>query len=139
MSVWYQLEVEAIGNQQAIGKFINLNPKEDVYIDNFKFSFGQKNAPGLRLWKIMQQNPDLIFLTKMSVECDTVQWHLEKFDAASGEHRRILIQDFGPAVNRISKKVLEDYEKALSGLAVKHLNGEKGFEELSMVIPYDSR
>lgn len=129
MSIWYQITCTVLAeDQKAVAKFFNLDPKEDVRTDVFEFSFGGKNAPSLRLWKIIKQNPDLIFLNQINIE-DTVQWYLERYNQATDEHQKILIQDFGAVENKLSKKVLEDYEKSMPGLAIKHLNGQKGFEK----------
>lgn len=131
MSIWYQLEVEAIARDGvAVAKFFGLNNShEEVRTDMFKFSFGGKNAPSLSLKKIVQQNPDLIFLVEQSIECDTVEWFVTRFDVQSNQQQFFWIQDFGHVVNKVSKKLLEEYEKDMPGLAVKHLNGQEGYEE----------
>jgi hypothetical protein len=129
MSIWYQLHVTAIAeNKTAVAKFFNLDPETDVRTDSFEFSFGQKNGPGMRLGKIVEQNPDIIFLVKQSVECDTVQYWIERFDAAADQHQFILIQDFGDVENKVNKKIVDKYERKLPGLAIKHLNDQKGYE-----------
>lgn len=130
MSIWYHLDVTAIGvDRKAVAKFFNLDPETDVRTDVFRFSFGQKNAPGLRLGKIVEQNPDIIFLVQQSVEVDTNQWWIERFDKIPNQHQFILIQDFGAVENKINKRIAEEYEKELPGLTMKHLNGQKGYEE----------
>lgn len=91
MSIWYQHDVIAMGDRQAIGKFFNLDPEEDIhYIDNFDFSFGQKNVPGLRLGKLVEQNPDLVFLVKSFTDYDTTFW-LERFCVSENKHQSIFI------------------------------------------------
>ncbi len=131
MSIWYHLDVTAIAeNKTAVAKFFNLKDSwDEVRTDCFEFSFGGKNAPSLHLYTIMEQNPDLIFLIKQSIECDTVQWFLMRFDKESGKQQRILIQDFGCAIQQINKKVLEEYTKEFPTLPEKHLSFEPGFEE----------
>lgn len=131
MSVWYHINVHVIAeNKTAVAKFFNLNDSwEDVRNDHFEFSFGGKNAPGLTLHKIVEQNPDLIFLVNQSIEVDTNQWFLMRFDAVSGKHQNIFIQDMGEWNNEINKKILEEYTKENPKLVEKHLSEEKGFEQ----------
>lgn len=131
MSIWYQLKVHAIAkDKSAVAKFFGLSDSwEDVRTDMFEFSFGGKNAPSLSFKKIVQQNPDLIFLVEQCVECDTVGWFLTKFDVNINQQQFFWIQDFGPVTNKISKKILEEYEKENSELLAKHLAGQKGFED----------
>lgn len=130
MSTWYQITCNVIADDKSsVAKFFNLDPNEDVRTNSFEFSFGGKNGPSLRLGKIIEQNPGLIFINKMSIECDTVQWHVERFSPSTKAHQRILIQDFGSMQNKLSKKALEEYEKSMPGLAIKHLNGVKGYDE----------
>jgi len=132
MSIWYDITVTAMAKDSDIGpvaKFFNLdNDFKDVRTDTFKFSFGGKNTPSLALAKIVKQNPDLIFLVKVNIECATEQWFLTRYDLESGEQQYVLIQDFGDVENRISENILKEYEKAYPGLMAKHLNGQEGFE-----------
>lgn len=131
MSVWYHIDVTAIAaNKTAVAKFFNLNDSwEDVRNDHFEFSFGGKNAPGLTLPKIIEQNPDLIFLVNQQIECDTSQWLLMRFDKVSGKHQHIFIQDSGTWNNQINKRILEEYTKENPTLPEKHWSHQKGFEE----------
>ena len=130
MSIWYHCEVTAIAaNKTAVAKFFNLDDDyKDVRTDTFQFSFGGKNAPSLTLKKIVQQNPDLIFLCKQDIEGSTIEWFLTRFDVKSNEQQFFWIQDFGDVVNRVSKKSLEDYVKSMPGHTLKILNGEKGHD-----------
>lgn len=128
MSIWYQFDITAMGDRAAIGKFFNLDPENDIhYIDSFDFSFGQKNVPGLRLGKLIEQNPDLIFLVRMAVEVDTVVYSLENFNKETQKYQRILIQDSGYTSNRFNKRLLEEYRKRFPELAEKHLQKLEGF------------
>ena len=130
MSTWYQYHIEVIAkNKEAVAKFFNLDPKDDVRVDHFEFSFGQKNGPGLRLGKIIEQNPDLIFLVKQSVEVDSVSLWVERADAINKKSQRILIEDSGEYVVEINKKLLDMYAAKFPSLPAKHLAREKGFEE----------
>lgn len=131
MSIWYQLEVTAIAkDKSAVAKFFGLdNDYKDVRTDRFQFSFGGKNGPSLRLAKLVEQNPDLIFLVKQEIECDTVEWLITRWNINSNQQQFLLIQDFGPVSNKISKKVLEEYHKEFGETTIKHLNGERGFED----------
>lgn len=132
MSIWYQYKIEAIAptdTTEAVANFFDLTPKEDVRIDRFSFSFGNKNGPGLRLGKIVAQNPDLIFLVEEQIECDTVSNWLERFDKNTNEHQYVFLYTDGIVTRSINKKVLEEYEKELSGLPEKHIAKKKGFEK----------
>jgi hypothetical protein len=131
MSIWYQCKVHAISKgRAAVAKFFGLNDShEDVRTDMFEFSFGGKNAPSLTLRKIVQQNPDLIFLVEQHIECDTVEWFLTRFSTEKNEQQFFWIQDFGSVTNKISKKLLEEYDAYSHELTMKHLEGLKGFED----------
>ncbi len=130
MSIWYDLEVTAIAeNKTAVAKFFNLDDSwEDVRTDHFTFSFGGKNAPSLTLHKIMEKNPDLIFLINQSVECNTSQWFLMRFDQVSGKQQLVFVQDSGDCNNEINKRILEEYTKENPTLPEKHFANQKGFE-----------
>lgn len=130
MSVWYQLHVTAMAaNKTAVAKFFNLEDSwEEVRTEHFDFSFGGKNAPSLALRKIMEQNPDLIFLIRQNVECDTCQWFLMRYDVISGKQQNIFVQDSGEYNNEINKKILEEYTKAYPSLPAKHFANQKGYE-----------
>ncbi len=130
MSIWYQHEVHAIAKDRAaVAKFFKLeDSNQDVRTDMFEFSYGGKNAPSLMLRKIVQENPDIIFLVKESVECDTVGWFITRFDVKTNQQQFFWIQDFGSVTNKISKKVLEEYHKSSPTLVEKHLNHQRGFE-----------
>lgn len=130
MSIWYQCKVKAIAaDKTAVAKFFGLNDSfEDVRTDTFEFSFGGKNAPSLTLRKIVEQNPDLIFLAEQSIECDTVEQFVTRFDKIKNEQQFFWIQDFGSVTNKVSKKLLEEYDKEHPTLVLKHLNAEKGYE-----------
>ena len=130
MSVWYQLNITALAaNETAVAKFFGLDAsREDVRTDSFEFSFGGKNGPSLHLAKIMEQNPDLIFLVKESIEGDTVQWFLMRFDKNSGTQQSIYIQDSGSYTNQINKRILEAYTQKYPILPAKHFAYEKGYE-----------
>ena len=131
MSIWYQDTVHVIAkNRAAVAKFFKLEDSfDDVRTDMFEFSFGGKNAPSLTLRKIVQENPDLIFLVKQTVEVDTEEWFLTRFDVVSNQQQFFWIQDFGQVTNKVSKKLLEDYAKDSPTLVPKHLNGEEGYEK----------
>lgn len=131
MSIWYQLEVTAIAKDKSpIAKFFGLDDDyKDVRTDHFKFSFGGKNAPSLTLRKIVEQNPDLIFLVKQEIEGDTVEWFITRWGANSNQQQFFWIQDFGAVTNKISKKVLEEYHKEFGETTIKHLNGQEGYED----------
>lgn len=130
MSIWYQYDVEAMGDRNAIGKFFNIDPEKDVhYIDRFEFSFGQKNGPGLRLNKIIELNSDLVFLVTQHIECDTVSYWLDRFDKSTDTFQHVYLYTDGPGTRKISKKALEEYTKELPSLPAKHIARQKGFEE----------
>ncbi len=133
MSIWYHYDVTASGDRKAIAKFFSLDETDIHYIDHFEFNFGQKNVPGLRLGKLVEQNSDLIFLIKQSVEGDT-SWWIEKFDEDLQQHQYIRIEssrDYGGSPCRsteYNKLILEEYKKENPELTAKHLAGLKGFE-----------
>lgn len=131
MSIWYQLEVTALAKSKSpVAKFFGLDDDyKDVRTDRFQFSFGGKNAPSLTLKKIVEKNPDLIFLVKQEVEVDTVEWFVTRWDSVKNEQQFFWIQDFGSVTNKVSKKVLEQYHKEFGETTIKHLNGQKGFED----------
>ena len=127
MSIWFQYSVTAIGDRVAIGNFFKLDPKEDIHgIEDFEFSFGQKNVPGLRLQKLVVQNPELIFLTKVSSDYDVV-WYIEKFDVATDKVKHIFIErspfDIECGGHEVNKLLLEEYSKQFHYLMDQHKNG----------------
>lgn len=129
MSIWFQHTVTALGDRAAIGKFFNLDPEKDIhYIDSFTFSFGQKNVPGLRLGKLIEQNKNLIFLIEQSSDYDTVWW-LERF--VGDTHQHIQIGRFAHAEyggNQINKLILEKYAEKFPYLMAKHEAGTRAFD-----------
>jgi hypothetical protein len=131
MSIWYQTSVTCLAaNKTAVAKFFNLDDSyDDVRTDRFEFSFGGKNGPSLRLSKMMEQNPDLIFLINEDIECDTKQWFLMRFDVVSKAQQYIRIQDFGMVTNKVSKKMLEEYHKEYPKWVEAHLEGKKDQEK----------
>lgn len=131
MSVWYHYDVHTIAvDRAATARFFNLDPEKDVnaYADSFDFSFWGKNMPSLRLGKIIEQNPEMIFLVKERVE-DSVSWWIDRNDLVADQHQHIFLYTSGQVTTQINKKILEEYTKEYPTLPVKHVNGEKGFEE----------
>lgn len=131
MSIWFQYNVTAYGDQASIGRFFHLDPSDDIHcIDNFSFSFGQKNIPGLRFDKLVEQNPDLIFLVDICVEFDE-QIFLQRFDIVSQTHQIINIQERTDAVksNFVNKKLLDEFTALYPDLVRKHIMQTNGFEE----------
>ncbi len=131
MSIWYNINVTCFAaNKTAVAKFFNLSDSfDDVRTDKFEFSFGGTNGPSLRLSKMMEQNPDLIFLIKENIEFDTEEWFLMRFDVVSKTQQVILIQDFGSVTNKMSKKMLEAYHKEYPKWVEAHLEGKKDQEK----------
>jgi hypothetical protein len=133
MSIWYQYKIDVLAvDKAATAKFFNLDPKDDVsaYADHFEFSFGGKNMPSMRLGKIVEQNPDLIFLVQESVEVDTVSYWIQRFDKIPNEHQRIFLYTTGMANTKINKGILDLYTKEYPTLPTKHFSSEKGYEEV---------
>lgn len=128
MSIWYQIDLEATGSREAIAKFVNL-PLEEIRTHNITLSFGGKNGPGLHLPKLVENNPDLAFLVKCAIECDTVQYWITKFDTASSTHQIIRVQNISPGTCKINTRILEEYTKECPSLPPKHFARQKGFEE----------
>lgn len=131
MSVWHHFYMTALAKDKAaVKKFFNFDDDRDVvgYGDRFEISFGGNYGPSLNMRKILQNNPDLIFLIKETIECDTTIWFLSRYDSKTSEIKNIRIQDTGSFETAFNKKILEDYEKHLPGLAAKHFANEKGFE-----------
>jgi hypothetical protein len=132
MSIWYQYEIDVLAvDRGATAKFFNLDPEKDVtaYADHFKLSFGGKNMGSMRLGKIVEQNPDMIFLVEESVEVDTVSVWLQRFDKIPNEHQRIFLYTTGMVNTKINKEILDLYAKEYPTLPVKHLTGEEGYDD----------
>lgn len=131
MSIWYQHKIKAFAKDRAaVAKFFKLDDSiHDVRTDMFEFSYGGKNAPSLTLKKIVQENPDIIFFGQENVEVDTVGFFVTRWDVVSNQQQFFWIQDFGSVSNKVSKKLLEEYEQESPGLALKHLNGQEGYEK----------
>lgn len=125
MSIWVQYNVTALGSRKAIGKFFNLDPEQDIHhIDQFEFSFGQKNIPGLRLDKLIEQNSDLVYLIEEEIECDST-FFLQRFDILSGKMQFVLINQSNSEFKFIkyNKRIMEEYEKQFPNLMEQHKNG----------------
>lgn len=121
MSTWYQYKVKAIADDQtAVGKFFHLDPKEDVRIDDFEFSFGQKNGPGLYLEKLMKQNPDLIFLVEQQIECNYIALWIERFDKNTSKFQHIFIEKYDYDDYEVNKSLLEKYAIEFPNLMAQH-------------------
>jgi len=128
MSIWYQHTVTCLApNSEAIAKFLNLSSQEDVRSDRFTFSFGAKNGPGLRLSKVVEQNPDLIFLVKENIEIETVNWWIDRFDKETNTYQHIFLYTTGAVMTEVNKKILQEYKIAFPGLAEKHIAKEEGY------------
>jgi hypothetical protein len=129
--MWAQYDIKALGDRKAIGKFFSLDPEKDIhYIDSFEFSFGQKNIPGLRLGKLIEQNPDLIFLARQSTDYDVV-YALERFDQANNKLQRIFIErsaygEYGG--NQLNKKLIEEYAQHFPYLMDKIKDGSRTYD-----------
>lgn len=141
MSMWIQYDVTAFGDCRAIGKFFKLDPENDIhYIDRFGFSFGQKNVPGMRFGKLVEQNPNLVFLVRQTTDYETT-WLLERFDTASNKTQQILVEQDGHYTegypSSINKRILIEYTEEFPTLPAKHLARQKGFEEFRWKMFFD--
>lgn len=129
MSVWYHYDVTIIGNKrEPLAKLFGLE-SDDINTDNFEISFGRKNMPGMRLGKLIDQNPDLVFIVKESVE-NSVAWWVQKGD------KQILIEDSGDVIVEINKRVLDEYTKKYPYMMEKHREG-RPYEWKSFFYDYD--
>lgn len=137
MSIWYQYNVTCYARDRvAVAKFFNLQPTPDeVRTDMFEFSFGGKNAPGLKLGKLITENPGLIFLIKQSVEVDSINWWVCRFDM---DHATIPEEGIYQSISlysangyqgaiEVNKKILEEYAQKYPTLAAKHIPRLEGF------------
>ncbi len=110
MSTWYDYHITATGDKCAIAKFFNIKPEEVNFIDDFEFSFSAKNGAVPNLDKIAEKNPDLIFVVRQNIECDTEKWYLKRFDAATSEHKRVLVECCSGYGNKeVNKLILDKY------------------------------
>jgi hypothetical protein len=119
MSVWYDYKITAFGHPNDIAKFFDLDPGDAHFTESFDFSFGHKSGPGIRYEKIVKKNHNLVFLVQQSVECNPPTLWIEKYDPASNEFQRILIEDN----QEINKRMLAEYEKQFPYLMEQHKNG----------------
>jgi len=104
MSVWHDYTIKIIGRQNSLAKFFK-QPVEDIRIEDFEISFGQKNGPPINLNKLIEDNSDLIFLVKETVECHTTTWWLEKGD----KHLFIMRYDYDNV--EVNKHLFHEYEE----------------------------
>jgi len=121
MSIWVQYTVTAFGDRNAISKFFNLDPEKDIHIDQFEFSFGQKNMPGLSFDQLVLQNPDLFFLCKKQTDYDQT-WFLQKFDALNNKMQIVFISSENYEFSRYTynKLIIEEYKKQFSTIMPLH-------------------
>ena len=128
MSIWYQYNLHAIAvDRRAVANFFKM-PEQEVYSTHFEMSFGGKNGACLPFRKFILDHPDIIWLVEQQIECDTVNWWIERYDNIVKEHQLIDIQCSAFSTNDINKRVMEEYERAYPGLAKKHLAGTEGYE-----------
>jgi hypothetical protein len=125
MSTWYDYKITGYGSPNEIGKFFNIDPSDVNYLDSFTFSFGQKNGPGLRLEKVIKQNPGLVFLVVQSVECNPPTLWIEKYDPYSNEFQRILVESSDGELN---KRLAQEYEKKFPYLLKQIRKGEYNWD-----------
>jgi hypothetical protein len=129
MSTWYNYDVKAIAaDEKAVKKFFNLPSDEDVRTERFEFSFGAKNGCGMNLKQLAKQNPDIVFLVSSTIECQTGNDWIQRFDSLTNEMQEVLLYSTGEYDDEINKKVLEEYSKEYPTLVAKHLANEKGYE-----------
>lgn len=129
MSTWYNYDVKAIAaDEKAVKKFFNLSSDKDVRTESFEFSFGGNNGWGMNLDQIAKQNPDIIFLVSSTVECQTGNDWIQRFDSLTNEMQEVLIYSAGYFGDEINKKILEEYGKEYPTLVAKHIANEKGYE-----------
>jgi hypothetical protein len=120
MSNWYDYRVTVFGPPNEIGKFFNIDSSDVNYLDSFDFSFGQKNGPGLCLEKIIKQNSGLVFFISQTIEISNSSLWIERFDSASNEFQRILVETHDGDIN---KRLLHEYELKFPYLLEQHKNG----------------
>lgn len=139
MSIWYQLNVTCIAkNRAAVAKFFGLRDShEDIRTDMFEFSFGGKNGPSLRLASIVEQNPDIIFLVKEQIECDTVHYFLIRAGKEPNNQQFINIQDSGHVNYCVNKKLLNVYQKAMPELTKKHIENMESFRWIYILSDFE--
>lgn len=118
-------------DKEATKKFFHFDGNDDVtgWGDRFEINFGGNYGPSLNMRKMIQNNPDIIFLIKETIECDTTMWFLSRYDVNTSEFLNIRIQDVGSFETAYNKKILELYEKWAPGLAEKHFAKKEGFYE----------
>lgn len=123
MSVWYQYDIRVVGNKKAIAKFLHTN-EDDVRIEDFKISFGQKNGPGINISEMMISNPDLIFIINESTDYDQTCW-IEKLDTESSQSKAVLVysQTYGEGPGTYNTRLLKEYAEAFPHLMEGHKKG----------------
>lgn len=127
MSIWYQLTVTAFGSTIDIARFFRLKPS-DIYIDNFEFSFGNTNFPGLHLNKIIEENDNLVFLIHQLTDYGGSIW-IQRFDRSSGQHQLMLIEEYEHGrKSSINKFILDKYAKKFPYLMDQHNNDNRPYE-----------
>lgn len=124
---WFEMHVMA-KDRAATAKFFNFDEDKDVtgYGDRFELNFGGNYGPSLNMRKMVERNPDLIFLIKESIECDTVMWFLIRFDAATNTTQQIRIEDSGEMVVELNKRLYDEYTTKYP----RHFQGKDKFSNI---------
>lgn len=128
MSVWYQYRITCYGDEVAIAKFFKIKKEEVNFIDSFDFSFGAKNGAVPSIDKLVENNPDLIFLTEQQIECDTVNWWLQRFDQTTSQIQSIPVMFHSYDDIEINKLLLEEYEQQFPYLMKQHQKEGRPYE-----------
>jgi hypothetical protein len=124
---WYEMHVMA-KDRAATAKFFHFEDDQDVtgYGDRFEINFGGNYGPSLNMRKMIERNPDLIFLVKESIECDTVMWFLVRFDAATNTTQQVRIEDSGSQVIELNKRLFDEYTAKYP----RHFEGKNKFRAI---------
>lgn len=111
MSTWYDADVTAYGEEDDLAKLLGLRPEDSHGVHKVKMNFGQKNGVDLR--PLIKNNPDLVFLIQMTVECFSGGIRIARYDRASDMPVDILLESFSYEHVEFNKKILEDYPELL--------------------------
>lgn len=107
MSIWYDAHVTAYGEEDDLAKLLGLKPEESHGLHKVELSFGQKNGVDLR--PLVKNNPELVFLIQMSIECFSGGIRIARYDSASATELDILLESYSYDMVEFNKKILEDY------------------------------
>ena len=109
MSTWYDVTVNAYGNEEHLAKCLNVKTEDIRGLNQIELSFGQKNRSGVDLESLAKNNSGLILLVQTTVECHSGSVFLLKYDTLSNDFQYVPLERFDYDSREFNKKLLLEF------------------------------